>query len=287
MIKSFREPSPVMLACNKDWTHEDLKGSYCIQNKIDGVRVWGKPGDSGETLLATRKHGKYIQNKFTREKFCIPAYLNLDGEMVIPGKSFHDTSGILRSHNDPRGADAVWMVFDYVDKRGTMSYMQRRNLLMNCAAHLTGVNLVVAPLYCKDAPELHLEYLQAEMDRYQLPFEGYILRQLEGKYKCGRATVKEATLFKLVANETASALCVGMLQRESQDKCAPLEEVGALICDYGGRLIRIGSGFSRAQAEYWWINRATLTHNKSIAFKYKKEGTLHLPRQPIYVSGLP
>ena len=276
-----------MLACNKSWTHEDLKGFYCIQNKIDGVRVWGKRGDNGETLLATRKHGKYIQNKFTREKFCIPAYLNLDGEMVIPGKSFHDTSGILRSRNDPRGADAVWMVFDYVDTRGTMSYIQRRDLLMNCAAHLTGINLVSAPFYYKDAPELHLGYLQAEMDKYQLPFEGYILRQIEGTYKCGRATVKEATLFKLVADTHDSGTCVGMLQRESQDACIPLQEVGALIVDFRGARIKIGSGFSRAQAEHWWKNRDDIVYFKTVHFKYKKEGTLRLPRQAIYVSGLP
>ena len=213
------------------------------------------------------------------------AYAGIDGELVIPGYSFHDSSGILRSHNDPRGADAVWMMFDYIGLPSA-TWAERHQVLARKQC-LLGVHLMACPLYTPDTPELYLPCLEAEMEKYQLPFEGYILRQFDGRYKFGRATRNEATLFKLVANTTDVAKFKRFAPRISQDYSVPLPEVGAIICDYHGMEIKIGSGFSRPRAKYWWDKRNELVVDTTIVFKYKAEGTLNSPRQPIYHGGLP
>lgn len=284
-MKAHRQLTSVMLACNDEWDHSHLVGDYVIQNKIDGIRAWGSDDGCGGTLLATRKPGKYIHNIHTRRKFNHKSYRNLDGELVIPGYSFHDSSGIIRSHDDPRGADAVWMIFDSLS-HPTLSYAER-HIKLQAIGNLAGIHIMAAPLYTANNPELYLACLEAEMAKYNLPFEGYILRQLDSRYKIGRATRKEASLFKLVADTRGVAQFRRFIPRLSQESSIPLAEVGAIECNYNGVTLRVSGNFSRAKAEYWWRNRAEIQPETEIHFRYKHEGTLFLPRQAVYISGLP
>lgn len=276
--------SPVMLACNTAWSLSDLRFSetgYLISNKIDGVRAWGKTDSNGLVSLATRTPHKYIENRHTQSKFSHTSLANLDGELVIPGCDFHTTSGILRSKHDARGADSVWCLFDRLDNR---VYYARRPI-----TSLHKDVRVLAQVAYEINGSFRTDTLATELVELGIPFEGYIIRAGYGYYKFGRATRKEATLFKLVEWAYGEAIVWLFEPRISNESTIPLDMVGSITCyDSSNRVIcfNVGSGFSHQQAKEWWKNRSSLT-SSVITYKYKLSGIKYAPRQPIYVSGLP
>lgn len=280
-------PSPVMLAYNGTWTPDDLRKNthYYRSNKVDGVRAWDRLGSDGRYFLATRTPNKFIENKHTQAKFNDARLANLDGELIIPGCDFHETSGILRSYNDPRGSNAVWCIFDVIIP--DLSYDERRQYMaIRACAWPAGVYLLQQHRIDAQSEECIDEWLAFERGVLRTPFEGYIIRSGSAKYKFGRATRKEASLFKVVNFNFSYATVLGFVQRREvhSDKLLPL--VGAIRCAWKDTEFLLGTGWSTHQAEVWWEQRDELV-NRTIEFKYKLAGMQELPRQAVYISGLP
>lgn len=281
----MKKTYPVMLAYNgDDWTDEDLRKdtTYLISNKINGIRAWGSVVQ-GKLALATRTPHKYIVNRFAQERFCELKYslAGYDGELIIPGCTFHETSGILRSKNDTRGTEAIWCLFDYIEPGLPYSNRFRPGTSMISGTHLLKQWIYHAPGYERA--------LEAERDLLNTPFEGYMVRDANANYKFGRTTKKEASLFKLVATVEDVAEIVGMSARISEETGKPLDTLGSITCERvsDGMLFSIGTGFTQDQARRWWRDNLVRLQGTRITFKYKPAMTQDKPAQPVYVSGLP
>lgn len=279
--KLLRKHSP-MLAYNGDWSFTDLRNEpYVISNKWDGQRALCRGGQ----LIS--RGSRQILNTHIRAMFEKLEHNGFDGEIIIPGCDGPTISGICRSKHDARGAQAWWLVFD--DERDPrLPYgMRLAGLYERMDARGPRIEhrvQVTAQINYSDDPKI-FEELEQELATYNMPFEGYMLRRVNSGYKHGRATLKEASLFKLTHDAYCEANIMDIHPRTTQDGTV-LPEVGAFECvsDQFKSRFNVGTGWTRAQGAHWWSNPMVLGQRIRIA--YKACGSGDAPRQPRYAGGI-
>ena len=263
-----------MLAYNGDWDVEDLKpGGYLVTPKLDGMRAYSRP----DGYLWSRTFRK-VKNRFIQEKFReIAKQGQFDGELIIPGYTAAQISGVCRSESDERGQNAQWILFDAII-HNSPAYSRIHEL------HFTQTfnsSIQIVPYaHCDQRLDFNPLMLDAFVTSLGLPIEGYMIRRAGSFYKQGRATLKESTLFKLTRFSTDYAEFIRFAERWENDE--PLGEAGSIIARWKGQhIIRIGTGFSRTLAKEWWETRHQLRGR--VKFKYKQCGMQLLPRQPVFL----
>lgn len=134
--------------------------------------------------------------------------------------------------------------------------------------------------------------------------EGVMLRAPNTHYKQGRSTLREQTLLKLKPFRDAEAKVIGFKQRmintnpslvsplgfTEHSTCAeglqPVNMLGALVCfcPLFSETFEIGTGYSDAQAEAFWLKRdEILAAQLVVNFKYQAHGsTASRPRSPVF-----
>lgn len=169
--------------------------------KIDGIRCLKIEGH------ALTRSFKSIPNRYVHDKLLgLPD--GLDGELLVPGAFQATTSGIMSRSGEPK---FTYNVFDHVRTLG-QPFSER---LTRLERWFTSDSYWFSGAYTfvKKVPQVlvkdlsQLEYWEKEW--LEQGYEGAMVRDPKGPYKCGRSTWREGWLLKLKRFEDAEAIVIG------------------------------------------------------------------------------
>lgn len=269
----------------------EIKFPILCTPKIDGIRVLKVAGK------AVTRQFKPIPNLHIRKLLeeCLPD--NIDGE-VITSPSFNQTqSDVMSIEGTPA---FTFYAFDYVKTSFSKPYQQR---VLDLNTHVfpptTPFKIVLL------LPEILFsvqEILWYENKCVEEGFEGIMLRNPLGKYKCGRSTQKEQILLKMKRFFDAEARIIGfeekMRNNNAQQKnslglskraskkigLVPANTLGSIVVQdvKTGAVFSIGSGFDESlRADIWKTPDRYLS--RLITYKYQSLGENSIPRFPVFL----
>lgn len=267
--------------------------------KLDGIRaVLRETGALSRKLKALPN--LHLQNTVAR--FARLAN-GLDGEFIVGDPRDPDCyrkteSAIMSQDGEP---DFTFYVFDYVhpDVIGK-PYSER---MRHAAAVVDGLQMAGAPVDLLDQKPVNSneELLAVERSFVEQGYEGTMIRLPDGRYKCGRSTVNEAILLKVVRRKREEAVLTGFKQAEKNNNeqvrdelghakrssakagKVKIESVGSLICqsEKWGEIV-VGAGcLTDDELRQMWANPDKFL-GKTLVFEYRPHGAYKKPRFPQY-----
>ena len=268
-----------------------LRYPLYVSPKLDGIRALVL---NGKLLSRTLKP---IPNLFIRMEIEKEAGMleGMDGELIVgkptgEGVFQRSTSGVMS-----RKGELIFSfhVFDEVLFRVPFAQrMPKPNLNYPYFIKVVPQHKVGGPVGVHYVEQLYL----------RLGYEGVMLRDPNGLYKCGRSTVNEQILLKLKRFEDDEATVIGFeekLHNENEletdergyakrssrrENLTPAHTLGALICESGHftDVFNIGTGFDDATREHIWKNKRSF-RGKLVRYKFQRVGTLAAPRCPVFL----
>lgn len=278
--------------------------------KIDGVRATKFDAMYSYRLKAFRS--SIIQDMFGGE--VLDQYLTGgDGELTVGPANAPDvckrTTGATNATAKEDARGAVWHVFDLwteelADKGFDVRYKALKAAV--AAAHKADPSLKKRLVIVPQKIVNNLAELEAfEMEMVDAGWEGVILRDPKGRYKCGRSTVREGILMKFKRFADMEGRVIGFVElqhngneaerdltgnvRRSSAKAGKtgLGVLGALIMEgvegspFPGAQFRVGAGFSAEERAALWAVRDTLA-GRIGTIKYMPAGSHEAPRHPTW-----
>lgn len=278
--------------------------------KLDGIRVL-----KVDKKVLTRKF-KELPNTFIRERLQFILKDGMDGEVMLRSGTFNEIqSAVMSFDGEP---DYIFHVFDYVKDTLDKPYIERlkdleewwnQTYLKFVGLQKAGVTIVepenfrdkIRPLFPKQINN-EQDLLQYEKECLEQGYEGIMIRRGDGKYKCGRATLKEGILLKLKRFKDAEAVVIGFEEKLHNDNIQEVDEfglskrshkkdglvpagtLGSLIVEDLTSKIKfgIGSGFDDATKLDIWNNRDKYL-GKLVKYKYQEVGVKEAPRFPVFL----
>ena len=263
-----------------------LKYPVLTSPKLDGVRATVIEGQ-----LLTRSL-KPLANRTIQE---IRLPLNLDGELIVGDSNsksvFRDTMKIVSAHD----ADINGLRYFVFDRVGPEQFAERLS-----EAH----SLIEGNDFCVPVPHVvardESELLRLEDSALSNGFEGLMIRDINGKYKYGRATTREGTLLKMKRRLQSEAIIIGFQEQmhnaneakvdnlgytersSHQANLIPTGVLGALIVRDGGVEFNVGTGFTAADRYEYWRKRHELI-GSLITYEYLPVGVKDKPRHPVFL----
>ncbi len=268
-----------------------LKFPVLASKKLDGVRATVQDG-----ILLSRSlkpiPNIHVQNMFKG----LPE--GLDGELIFGDpcspSAYRDTVSIVMSDDKP--ADGVRLhVFDYFDR------LPFKSRVMEAKAFSTENSNTV---WVNHTRINSIEELDAfEADALAEGNEGIMIRSLDGPYKCGRSSEREAYLLKLKRFADMEAVVTGMEELLTNNNPAFRNELGRTArssakagkvgdCRMGKLLVRglngpyegidfqVGTGFDDAQRDAMWLEPPI---GQIAKIKFFPTGGKDLPRHPVFL----
>ena len=280
-------------------TFKDLTYPLGASIKLDGIRCLRI---DGKTLSRSFKP---IPNEYVQK--CMANLPDgLDGELVT-----YNTDGSVRTFSEIQGdimsedgePNFRFEIFDYVKDSLDKTYAYRIADLIK----LNGVNGGGLPSFCKlIVYELIMnedELLAYETQAITAGHEGIMTRNLNGKYKCGRATFKSQDLIKIKRFKDSEAEIIGFEEKmhnaneatvdelghtkrsSSKDGLRPANTLGTLLVrDIHTKLefgIGTGKGLNDLLKKEIWTNQDKYL-GKIVNYRYQEVGTKDLPRIPSF-----
>lgn len=284
-----QKPFKPLLAPPKLEKPENLVFPMLASPKYDGIRTIMRDGVPVSRKLLPIPNA-HIRSYLTAN---VPAGLQFDGELLIRDANFHDSSSGIMGHEGV--PDFIYHVFDVVDI--TKPFEERYKIMRELVRELNDPRIVYVEHILVESWEDVIAY---EERCIALGFEGAMLRSLQGRYKYGRATEKEQILLKVKQFERDEAViksCRELMQNNNEATTdnlghtkrsshasgkVGLNTLGALVCDYKGLELSIGSGFTRELRDDLWKRRDMLP-GKLVTFKHQPSGAKDLPRFPVFI----
>jgi len=258
--------------------------------KLDGIRVLKVGGKA-----VTRKF-KPIPNKHIRELLEKHLPDGIDGEIMTPG-TFNDIqSKVMSFDGEP---EFTFYAFDFVYDDLNTPYWSRVADMIRVVYTKVPFKLVVLEPVEIDSLE---DLLAFEEHCLSQGYEGVMIRNPDGKYKCGRSTTKEHILLKMKRFYDAEAIVVGFEEKmhnenskqkdefglakrsSKKDGMMPANTLGSLIVKdvKTGVVFSIGSGFDDSLRCEIWQNKENYS-NRVVKYKYQSVGIKHAPRFPVFL----
>ena len=258
--------------------------------KLDGIRCLKVGGQ------ALTRSFLPIPNRFVREWIEANLPDGVDGELMVRGGTFSETTSAINSTDGE--PDFVFHVFDFVERSITTPYSERIKAL----AALPDSDRVVKvlPVEVNDAAELtaFVECCMAE------GYEGAMVRTPDSPYKCGRSTVRQGYLLKIKRFEDAEAVVLESYEAQSNHNAAELDAFGntkrgmskaGMVGrnELGGFIVKhlrtgvkfrlaynhITGGLDRSAL---WSSRDSII-GKVVKFSHQPSGAKEAPRFPIFL----
>lgn len=241
-----------------DETKTTLSKDYAITLKLDGNRCVALVGDDVKMLS---RSGKDINGLGEIEGELSKLNLNgvvLDGEVIHESyfmdeskeKAYAETSKVMRSKGDKTGM--VYVIFDIIplDEFQTgeskQTYLERREMLGKLEESILEKGLKHIQIVSVIKTTNKVGVIQEELSKALADNEeGIMLNALDGKYKTKR--VKD--ILKLKNFYTLDLRCVDVIEEIRGGS------LGALVVEYKGNLVRVGSGLSLEQRKLFWENK--------------------------------
>jgi len=289
-----------MLAPNQQPILDELVYPLIASNKIDGIRMIVKDGK-----LLTRSL-KPIMNVNLQKRFKFLADWSqknntiLDGELFSPSISFPDLSGMCRGFENELINDLKFYCFDRIISETFDEPYQKREKGIQPILDLFNPEFVikVKSYVVINAQEVKDLFEKVIADG----FEGLILRSLDGRYKSGRATLKENLMYKCKPFETFDSQITGVVQSTEVNDDAEkktnelgrsvtskklserhtIEKASAFWVDYEGKPLKVVLAMTDPEKVAVWANRASLI-GKTIEYKGMLVGSKDVPRHPVMI----
>lgn len=210
------------LAC--DYDVKKLRFPIAMLPKIDGVRGLNVYGQFFARSM--KRHA----NKYTAHYYSRDAYSGLDGELAAEHECHPDLCRITTSATSTVGGTpfTLWHVFDHTfgdgdDRPFTERHAHAEGLVKALRAEDQNCRLRIVPYVIVN----NLQELQEKHDEWvAMGYEGSILRDPNGKYKLGRATVREGAYMRIKDFIDAEAVIVAIVEGEENQNEAQINELG-------------------------------------------------------------
>lgn len=275
---------------------EKLALPVYVSPKLDGVRAIVRGG------VVVSRSLKPIPNQFVQELFGNKLCEHLDGELIVGNPVAKDvfrttTSGVMTRFGKP---DVRFFAFDFVT--AVLDFETRlKNLrwMLDSMPSKIRDNFVMVPQILVENTQ---ELLNLEEKMVKDGFEGVMIRDPKGLYKCGRSTTNEGGLLKLKRFEDSEAVVLSVTEQLHNDNPAVLNELGykersstkdglrpsgvlgALkVKDLKTKVeFDIGTGYNQADRELLWELRAKLI-GRVVKYKFQPVGVKEKPRFPVFL----
>lgn len=271
---------------------------FAISQKLNGSRCFYYKGKlytrQGKVYTGCEHIIKDIESLTSKNRmFVEPVYENyvFDGELILKDNSLSDSEafqkGVGIANSDKENKQELKLViFDMLNQKefefGESIYLYKRrkeqlNDLKNLIADKNLSNIEIVPMFYEgtDQSEIWkwLDYAE-END-----MEG-IMINLDTPYECKRTK----NLIKVKKFYTLDLKVVDAVEGDGRLKGT----LGALVVDYKGNTVNVGSGFSDEQRKEFWENKDSII-GRVIEVKYKeitknKDTGLESLQFPVFVS---
>jgi len=307
-MKKFRP----MLAPNDKVELNEIKYPLLASTKLDGYRcIFNK----GEILTRSLKQ---VQNKQLREKFeTLRKYsednnLILDGEIYSHELTFQQLNKFFMSE-DLESARSIkrygevfkmpehvkFYLFDCIkDDDFDTGFVYRDRYSQDIANKFPGLIILVEQRMVNSKEEVE-DMFEFALER---DYEGLILKDIGGRYKCGRGTVKEGLIFKVKPFLTFDAKIINVEQATKVDPNAErkinelgrsvtsrkqgnrhlIEKACAFVVKYNNIQLKVSLAMIDIEKEEVWKNRDSYI-GKTIEYKGMLVGAKSVPRHPVFV----
>ena len=265
-----------MLA-NKYFEHPQavVGKTIAVTEKLDGVRALAivTPWPQAADVIIYSRQGKRIWGLHEVEKAISEAVtmnadaLNLHGGIVLDGEllvtnradipskeQYKQTTKIISSDKLPSKTGITYNVFDVLSRRdfhlgeSESKYTERRKLLEDLFAYNLSPAVRVVPVIQKfsftDADRAFRSVMRLVTNARENGQEGIMLNICDAPYVCKRTN----NLLKVKVFQDCDLEIVGFQQ--GTGKYA--DTLGALIVDYKGNQVGVGSGMSDEQRKEFW-----------------------------------
>jgi len=301
-----------LLAPNDKIDLENINYPLLVSTKIDGYRCIFYKGQ-----ILTRSL-KQVQNKQLREKFePIRKYTEdnnciLDGEIYSHEITFQELNKFFMSE-DLGSVRSVkrygkiltipnhvkFYLFDCIknDELETPFIKRYDNGGFICDMFL---ELIVRVKHILIYDKKPLEDLFEQ--ELKNGYEGLILRNPNGRYKCGRGTIKEGLIYKVKPFVTFDAEILDVIQATEVDKNAEkkinelgrsvtskkkgdrilIEKASAFEVEYEGKILKVTLAMTDEEKEQVWANREHYK-GKIIEYNGMLVGSKDVPRHPVMI----
>jgi len=269
---------------------EKAKFPYAVTPKIDGIRFVMVDG------VALSRSFKPIRNAYVQNLLATSLPNGVDGELTSGDTFQSSSSGIMSTDGEP---DFKCWIFDYVNPatKNIAPYCERINDNCLSEAETNAFVQILRPVMVTNDDELRA----LEEQYLEQGFEGVMVRDPQGTYKFGRATVKENTLLKVKRflddeavvidiqemqhnNNIAEQDAFGRTKRSTaQDGKAGAGTAGTLIArNAEGIEFGIGTGMDNAIRAKIWAD-PSLYIGQILKYKYFPVGVKERPRHPVFL----
>ena len=232
-------------------------GTMFITEKLDGMRVWCIVDDNGDVELYTRQ-GKLVEGCVDIEKAVVSLGLTniiLDGELLAHGEDinysnvYKETIKRAKNKNEIKNGLA-FHVFDvismeeYKNKAGVARYSERRKFLDSIAENEF---LKIVPLIYKGD---NIDDILRILDEYRFKGAEGLMCNLNKAYEfkrskgCLKLKVMQSCDLEIIGFQEGTGKFVGKL--------------GALVVDFKGNSVCVGTGLSDLDRQYIWDNKDNL-----------------------------
>lgn len=281
----------VMLA-EKYWDRmeelEKTNPDIIITQKYDGVRCVAIHDKSGIKLFS--RQGKPIEGLYDLEEQLLWLPFGcFDGELLlnkdnIPSKDLYRETVTVVNSKDQDKKDIVFNIFDTCEikefENGYCSVpcIERKKIIQELEEQMK-------PDWWKSVPILYYgkynkDIVQQELNKQiALEHEGVMVNIANAPYEARRTK----NILKVKAMQDCDLKIIGFEEGTGKNKGT----LGAIIVDYKGFEVRVGSGFTDQDREYFWANQNELL-GRVITIQYfeettnKKDNSLSL-RFPVYL----
>lgn len=249
------EKIPVMLL--KTFDPKKAKYPLLAAPKLDGVRGIVKNGKmwsrSGKEIKGMDHIVDYLTEKYPMTDF--------DGEIMIPGKGFDSTSGLIR--NTEPVPNAIYNIFDTQNKYQTMA---ERTADLSCLHECNFVKIIEKVLV-----EGELELTKLHNNLLEQGYEGTVVYDPKSMYEDKRSY----DWMRIVPIKSEDCKVIGF--EEGKGRLAGT--LGKIIVDFKGKSCKVGTGFSDLQRNDIWFNQEKYI-NVIAECEYKELSKNGIMRQP-------
>lgn len=269
---------------------KNLRYPLLCSPKYDGIRCIIK------NTRAMSRTFKIIPSYQVQDEF--NKLENFDGELIEGNPTDFDVYNRTQSHvmSEYKPGDISYFVFDYTDQKylDKPFYQRLEYLEKHCKVWAQDNIKFIKHTHVENYEEL-LEY---EKECLSKGFEGIMMRDPVGYYKCGRGTFREGLIYKLKRFKDSEGIILDispMLQNNnklevdalgyakrssSKENLSETDLAGSFLVLFNGLEIDVAPGSFNHEQRYEMLQNKNEYIGKHLKFRYFTHGIKDKPRFP-------
>ena len=234
------------------------KEEFCVTEKLDGIRCMAICKEDSIQLFS--RQGKLIEGCVSIETTLMGMRMQVGRDFVLDGELlamncgydtvYKETTKRVKNKNEIKEG-IYYMAFDMLEMeefnqlKGIHKYHERLQKLLDLDKLMGSMFVrIIRPLYIGNDMDEVLELLKVYK---KLGAEGLMVNLMDAPYEFKRSK----NILKVKVMQTADLRIVGF--EEGQGRNAG--KLGAILVDFKGNKVGVGSGFTDFDREYIWKNQ--------------------------------